>query len=110
MSAPIPPWQPLSLLAGLALATAVGCDEPPPPPPEPPAKKVQVGPNVFVEIQGEHRRVLVNARVCLREGALEQLLTRKNTKEHEAVLAADVDARKIHEALLLAGAAEGSVV
>ena len=39
------------------------------------------------------RRVLVNAEVCLREGQLELFLCRKQTKEHEAILAADVDAR-----------------
>jgi hypothetical protein len=103
------------LLAGLALAAA-GCVDPPPPakpadpPPDKPAKKVEVGKNVFLEVQGDKRRVLVEARVCLREGALEQLLTRKNTKEHEAILSVDGDARKIHEALLLAKAEPGSPV
>src|SRR5262249_39952887 len=61
------------------------------------AKKVEVGKNVYLEIQGEQRRVLVESYVCLRKGQLEQFLTRKRTKEHEAILAADVDARKIHE-------------
>lgn len=80
--------------------------------PAPPveAKKVLVGKNVWVEIQADKRRVLVSASVCMREGQLEQLLTRKTTKEHEAVLAADVDARDIHQALLVAGAKEGSPV
>lgn len=74
------------------------------------AKKVKMSDNVYLEIQGDQRRVLVEAYVCMREGQLEQLLTRKQTKEHEAVLAADVDARSIHAALLLAGAREGSPV
>src|SRR5205823_1581355 len=56
------------------------------------------------------KRVLVNAYVCLRQGQLEQLLTRKRTKEHEAILAFDGDARHIHLALVYAGAAEGSTV
>src|SRR5205807_3887545 len=56
------------------------------------------------------RRVLVAAVVCLREGPLEQLLCRKNTKEHEAVLSADVDARDIHTALVAARAEPGSPV
>src|SRR5438270_3008490 len=73
-------------------------------------KKIEIGKNVFLEIDGEQRRVLVNAYVCLREGMLEQLLTRKRTKEHEAILAADVDAKSIHAALLLAGATVGSPV
>jgi hypothetical protein len=77
---------------------------------EAPAKKVPVGKNVFLEIQGDKRRVLVQAYVCLREGQLEQFLTRKRMKEHEAILAADVDARDIHTALNLAGAEEGKPV
>src|SRR5262249_18355903 len=58
----------------------------------------------------DRRRVLVDAYVCLREGPLEQLMCRKQTKEHEAILAADVDARLIHAALLAAGATTGSTV
>lgn len=48
--------------------------------------------------------------MCLREGMLEQLVTRKRTKEHEAILAADIDARELHLALTLAGAEAGKVV
>src|SRR5436305_142938 len=62
-------------------------------------KKVRIGDNVYLEIDGKRRRVLVDAYVCLRQGQLEQLVTRKRTKEHEAILAADVDARNIHLAL-----------
>ena len=74
------------------------------------AKKVPVGNNVFLEIRGDKRRVLINGYVCLRDGMLEQLMCRRHTKEHEAILAADVDARKIHEALIIAGAEAGSPV
>lgn len=73
-------------------------------------KLVPVGTNVWLEIDGDVRRVVVQAEVCKREGPLEQLMTRKGAKEHEAILAADVDARKIHEALTLAGAKPGSTV
>jgi hypothetical protein len=74
-------------------------------------KKVPVGKkNVSLVIEGEKRTVQVESFVCLREGALEQLLTRKGAKEHEAILAADVDARDIHKALLLARAEPGSPV
>jgi hypothetical protein len=74
------------------------------------AKKVEIGKNVFLEIDGDVRRVLVNTQVCLRQGQLEQLVTRKRTKEHEAILAADVDARNIHLALVAAKATPGSPV
>jgi len=113
----------LSGLSALTLALAAlapGCepdpaDEPPPPPrraakPAPPVKKVEVARNIFLEIQGDRRRVVVSSSVCLNKGQLEQLVTRKDTKEHEAVLAADIDARDLHKALLLARARPGAPV
>jgi hypothetical protein len=80
------------------------------PSPLPGAKKARVGKNVSLEVQGKRRRVLVSAYVCLREGQLEQLMCRRHTKEHEAIIAADCDARDIHTALILARAKPGSVV
>jgi hypothetical protein len=77
---------------------------------QPEAKKVLVGNNVFLEVQGERRRVLINATVVLQRGQLELLLCRKNTKEHEAIFSADVDGRDVHKALVLAGAEPGSPV
>jgi hypothetical protein len=75
------------------------------------SKKTEIGKNVFLELlPDKKRRVLVSAEVCLREGQLEQLLCRKQTKEHEAILTADVDARTIHAGLIAAGAKEGSPV
>ncbi len=75
------------------------------------SKKAEVGKNVVLEVlPDKKRRVLVSAEVCLREGQLEQLMCRKQTKEHEAILTADVDARHIHAALIAAGAKEGSPV
>lgn len=77
---------------------------------KPKTKKVEVGKNVFLEIEGDKRRVIVQAVVCRRTDQLEQFLCRKLTKEHESILAADVDAAKIHLALTLAGAEAGSPV
>jgi hypothetical protein len=102
----------------LLAAALVGCDSDQPSAkkpgqaakPQAAAKKVEMGKNVFFETQGNERRVLVNAYVCLRQGQLEQLLTRKRTKEHEAILAADVDARNIHFALTAAKAEAGKPV
>ncbi len=55
-------------------------------------------------------RVLVASEVCLREGPLEVLMCKKNTKEHEAIVRTDIDARFIHAALVAAGAKPGSPV
>jgi len=74
------------------------------------SKKVEMGRNVWLEVQGEKRRVFVRAEVCLREGMLEHLMCRRRTKEHEAILTADVDARDIHKALILAKATPGTTV
>ncbi len=76
-----------------------------------PAKEVKVGKNVYVQFfKDGNRRVVVDSYVCRRTDFLEQLLCRKLTKEHEAVLAADVDAKTIHAALLAAKATAGSPV
>jgi hypothetical protein len=96
-----------------------GCEQEPAthpaPPPAAPAKQAQskrvpIGRNVWLEIEGNRRRVVFDSVVCLREGQLEQLLCRRHTKEHEAVLSADVDARDIHKGLLLTGVEPGSPV
>jgi hypothetical protein len=54
------------------------------------------------------KRVAFVAEVCLREGPLEVFVCKQGTKEHEAILRADFDAREIHKLLLLAGAESGT--
>ena len=78
--------------------------------PEEKTKRVVVGPGVVLEIEGTKRRVIVEAKVVLRKGVLEGLLTRAKKKEHEFILAADVDARHIHTALETASAKAGKPV
>src|SRR5206468_5394262 len=56
------------------------------------------------------RRLILRARVVLREGPLEHLLCLKGTKEHEAILATDALPRQIHAGLLLTGAQPGHPV
>ncbi len=82
-------------------------DEPPPPAV---VKRTEIRKNLFFEVQGDKRRVIVVATVVLREGQLEGLMCRTNTKEHEYILATDVDARDIHTALLAANAKPGTPV
>lgn len=52
-------------------------------------------------------RVLLACEVCLREGPLEVFLTKKGTKEHEAILRTALDAKLLHTALELTGAKPG---
>jgi hypothetical protein len=77
-----------------------------------PPKRTEIvkGSKVFLEVDGDTRRVVFTAEVCRRTDVLEQLLCRKKTKEHEAILAADIDARVVHTGLVLAGAEPGSPV
>src|SRR4051812_41246822 len=92
---------PCTILLALAVLTPAGRAD---------IKKVVVGPGVVLEIEGAKRRVVVDAKVVLRKGILEGLLTRARKKEHEYILAADVDARHIHTALEAASARAGKPV
>jgi hypothetical protein len=92
----------LLLTAGFGLAAKA------PAPPE--KKRVELGKNVFFEKEGEQRRVIVTAKVVLRQGQLEGLVTRKGLKEHEYILGVDADARLIHAGLIAAGAKAGHPV
>ena len=73
-------------------------------------KRTEIGKDLFFEINGKDRRVIAKAVVVLRQGQLEGLLCRKNTKEYEYILATQADARQIHAALVVAGAKPGSPV
>jgi hypothetical protein len=53
-------------------------------------------------------RVGIVAEVCLREGALEQFLCKKGTKEHEAIVRVDMDAEMVHLAVIATGAKPGT--
>src|SRR5438105_4031790 len=109
--------QPRTVLFLLPLSFVLGCAQPSSKQPpasneeaeQPELKKVSMGPNVWLETSGDKRRVLIDGYVCLREGLLEHLMCRRNTKEHEAILAADIDARDVHKALLLTGIEPGSL-
>ena len=57
-----------------------------------------------------NRRLVLRARVVLREGPLEHLLCLNRTKEHEAILATGAEPRMIHAGLLLTGAEKGHPV
>ena len=56
------------------------------------------------------KRLVVRARICLTEGALEHLLCSKGTKEHESILSTEAAPRVIHAGLLLTGATKGNPV
>ena len=55
-------------------------------------------------------RVLFAAEVCLSKGPLEVFCTKRGTKEHEAIVRIDFDAKYLHAALLAVGAKPGKPV
>jgi hypothetical protein len=68
---------------------------------------------ILAELAGEEGkrkvvRVGLACEVCLREGPLEVFLCKKNTKEHEAIVRLDADAKFVHAALEAAGARAGT--
>jgi hypothetical protein len=64
---------------------------------------------IFAEVaNGKVVRIGLVSEVCLREGPLEVFLCKKGTKEHEAIVRVDADARIIHAALEAANATKGT--
>lgn len=98
-----------------ATAESAAPADPPPAQPAPTVqgKRVPLNPDktlFFETLPDGRRRVLVQSEVCLREGMLEVFLCREQTKEHESILHATLDARALHAALEAAGAKPGSTV
>ena len=68
---------------------------------------VALNPQKTVLLDKPHGRLYLQTTVALREGLLEMFLCKKQTKEHESVLAIDASAQVIHAGLLAAGATAG---
>ena len=68
----------------------------------------ELGPSLWFDREG--RKLILRARVVLREGPLEHLLCLRGTKEHESILSTDAIPRQIHAGLLLTGAEPGHPV
>lgn len=60
-----------------------------------------------LRVDFDHSQVILDGEVVLREGALELLVCPKGTKEHETIVAAEVEPKSFHLALLLVGAKPG---
>lgn len=71
-------------------------------------KPVPLNPQKTVLLDLPNRRLLLETKVVLREGVLEMLICKAQTKEHESILAIESDAYLIHAGLLALGAQPGS--
>ncbi|WP_166831505.1 YdjY domain-containing protein [Thalassoroseus pseudoceratinae] len=75
-----------------------------------PAKPVPLNKQKTVLLNRADKQIIVKTKVVLREGMLEMLLCKKQTKEHESILSVDADAYVIHSGLLALGAEAGKTV
>ncbi len=104
------------LMTALCLATfaapASAEDETPKPRPAPEAPKtaVPLNPAGTALLDAKTKTLYVRGVVALREGALEMLLCKKNTKEHESIVAYDGKAYLLHGALVATGLETGRPV
>jgi len=99
-----------TLLASAFLVLAIDAMQDPPPAAAPAIEPYwkPIGRSLWFDPKA--KRLVIKARVVLREGPLEHLLCLKGTKEHEAILATDAQPRQIHAGLLLTGAEPGHPV
>ncbi len=111
-------WAVLFLFAGHALAfdPAAAPEQAAPAAPAPSTSAelesrltaaVPLNPQKTVLLDKPRGRLYLQTSVALREGLLEMFLCKKQTKEHESVLAIDSSAQVIHAGLLAAGAVPG---
>jgi hypothetical protein len=102
------------LLAAAILLPAQEPDRPFGPPSDKftpdPAWKVLDKKNNSLFFDPRDRRLIVRARVCIREGFLEHLLCSDRTKEHESILATTASPQAIQAGLILTGAEPGHPV
>lgn len=75
-----------------------------------PAKLVPLNRQKTILLDRKNRRLVVRAKVVLRQGMLEMLMCKKHTKEHESILAFDGEAKILHAGLLALGLKPGHPV
>lgn len=76
--------------------------------PSPTAKPLNPERTVWLDVA--NKKVVLSGYLCLREGLLEMLVCKQQTKEHESIIAIDADAYVIHAALIALGAKPGTPV
>jgi len=68
---------------------------------------VPLNPAKTVLLDRANGKLLLKTKLVLREGVLEMLICKSQTKEHESIMAIDSDAYLVHAGLLLLGAEPG---
>ena len=91
-------------------------DRPPAPPSavslliEPASSAKPLNPKGTVYLDTANKKVVLRGQLCLREGLLEMLVCKAQTKEHESIISIDAEAYVIHAALMALGAKPGTPV
>lgn len=81
-----------------------------PPAAQPPEQAVPLNRKQTVLLDRAGKRLWLRTQVVLRDGILEMLVCKKQTKEHESILAIDAQAYLIHTGLLALGLEPGKPV
>lgn len=98
----------MTALAALLTVLLLAADEPAPVAFAPNPAWKPLGKDAWFDPAG--RRLVLRARVALREGPLEHLLCSKGSKDHESTLTTEAPPRLIHAGLLLTGLEPGHPV
>lgn len=97
----------LAALVGLLAGASARAEDAPP---KAGSKPVPLNKQGTVLLDTAGGKLILKGRVALKEGLLEMLVCKANTKEHESVFAVDSDAFVIHGGLLALGAKTGKPV
>ena len=102
----------ICLVASVVFATGIPASADEPSSEEKPAvaaaAPVPLNPQKTVLLDLTNGKLLLKTKVVLREGVLEMLICKAQTKEHESILSVDAEAYLIHAGLLALGAQPGS--
>lgn len=72
-----------------------------------PAHLVALDPKQSVVLDTKRKRVILQGKICLNRGPLEVFACLRHTKEHEAIVSIDTEAKTVHAALVATGADPG---
>jgi len=77
---------------------------------KPPEGVVPLSKKHAVWVDAKRKTVIVDGKICLREGQLEMFACPKGTKEHESIIALNCLPEEVHAGLLACGAKPGTPV
>jgi hypothetical protein len=104
LAGPLTAVRPLATAEGPAAAPAAGAAQPAA---AETSGLTRLTPDYDLWVDLKRKLVVVDGRICLREGVLEVFACPRGTKEHEAIVAVNCKSQFVHAALLAVGAKPG---